>query len=60
VLDSAADLDKPGVRALMLHALERSKKPLDGAAPGRMIIQSISAKQRTRRPTGGRAAATRR
>ena len=50
VLESAADLDKPAVKALMNRALERSPKPLDRANRGRIIIKSISAKQRPRRP----------
>lgn len=50
VLKSAEDLDKPAIRALMEHALERAAKPLDGAANGRIVIKSISAKQRPRRP----------
>ena len=50
VLDSAADLDKPAVKALMDRALERSANPLDGANRGRIIIKSISARQRPRRP----------
>jgi len=36
---------------LMKRALERSAKPLDSANRGRIIIKSISAKQRPRRPT---------
>ena len=50
VLESAADLDKPAVKALMNRALERSVKPLDSANPGQIIIKSISARQRPRRP----------
>lgn len=50
VLESAADLDKSAVKALMKRALERSAKPLDSANRGRIIIKSISAKQRPRRP----------
>ncbi len=50
VLESAADLDKPAVKALMNRALERSAKPLDSANRGRIVIKSISAKQRPRRP----------
>jgi hypothetical protein len=50
VLESAADLDKPAVKALMNRALERSAKPLDSANPGQIIIKSISARQRPRRP----------
>lgn len=50
VLKDAADLDKPAIKALMKHALERSAKPLDKTSPGRIVIKSISAKQRPRRP----------
>src|SRR5262245_8880456 len=50
VLESAADLDKPAVKALMKRALECCDKPISGAAAGRIIIKSISAKQRPRRP----------
>src|SRR5215471_19003479 len=50
VLESAADLDKPAVKALMNRALERSAKPLDSANPGQILIKSISARQRPRRP----------
>ena len=51
VLESAADLDKPAVKALMKRALECCDKPMNGNAPGRIIIKSISAKQRPRRPS---------
>jgi hypothetical protein len=50
VLESAADIDKSAVRTLMKRAIERCDKPISGAAPGRIIIKSISAKQRPRRP----------
>ena len=50
VLKDAKDLDKPTVRALMKHALEHAAKPLDGASPRRIIIKSISARRRPRRP----------
>lgn len=50
ILESAADLDKPAVKALMDRALERSVNPLDSTNRGRIIIKSISAKQRPRRP----------
>ena len=49
-LESAADLEKPAVRKLMEQALKRAAKPLDGTATSRLIIKSISAKQRQRRP----------
>ena len=48
VLSAATDLDKPEVEALITAALERS--PIDATARGRMIIKSISEKQRARRP----------
>src|SRR5262244_2355288 len=44
VLKDASDLDKPAVKSLMAQALERSRKTLDRAAQGRIIIKSISAK----------------
>jgi len=50
VLKSADDLDRPAVRALMAAEIERSAVPLDASAPGRIVIKSISAKQRPRRP----------
>jgi hypothetical protein len=54
VLESAATLEKPAVRALIAHALERAAKPLDGTRRGRIVIRSISAKQRPRRPAARR------
>jgi len=50
VLEDAATLDRPAVKALMKHALALAPKPLDKKARGRLIIKSISAKQRPRRP----------
>ena len=52
VLKEAADIDSPAVRALIARAVARSPKPFDTAAPGRMVVKSISAKQRPRRPAG--------
>jgi hypothetical protein len=49
-LESAAVLDRPAVKALMSHALKRAAVPFDPAASGRLIIKSVSAKQRPRRP----------
>ena len=49
-LGSAADVDRPEVRELVDLAVARSPHPFDASKPGRMIIQSISAKQRPRRP----------
>lgn len=45
-LESAADLDKPAVRALIKAALQARPIPASG---GRLVIRSISAKQRARR-----------
>jgi hypothetical protein len=50
VLDDAAVLERPAVRALMAHALERGK-PILPTRPKEIVIKSISAKQRPRRPT---------
>jgi len=49
-LQSAADLDDPYVSALIDQALTMAKVPLDGTAQGRVVIKSVSAKQRARRP----------
>ena len=49
-LESARDLDKPAVRALVNVALARAMVPIDTSGRGRLIIRSISAKQRPRRP----------
>lgn len=51
-LGSAADVDRPEVRELVALAVAGSKTPFDPARPGRMVIRSISAKQRPRRPGG--------
>ena len=50
VLDNPETLDTPAVQALMAQALARAAKPLDAAAPSRIVIKSIAAKQRPRRP----------
>jgi len=49
-LESASTLDRPSVRALMTHACKRARVPFDSKAHGRLIIKSVSAKQRPRRP----------
>lgn len=49
-LGSAADVDRPEVRELIALAVARSQTPFDPARPGYMVIKSISAKQRPRRP----------
>jgi len=47
VVESADDLDKAPVRALMKAALKL--RPIDPAGEGRLVIRSISKKQRPRR-----------
>ena len=49
-LEAAGDLDKPAVRALMESALESAARPPKSARPGGIVIKSVSAKQRPRRP----------
>ncbi len=50
VLANVADLDQPAVKALFAEALAQAKTPLSLVGKGELIIQSISAKQRPRRP----------
>jgi hypothetical protein len=49
VLTTASRLDAPGVKALIAQALERSGITMSGGAT-RIIIKSISPRQRPRRP----------
>ena len=51
-LDNGAMIDDPGVQGLIAQALELVDKPIDSGQPRRLIIKSISAKQRPRRPAG--------
>ena len=46
----AATLEEPAVRELIAQAMERAKVPIDAKARRRMVIKSVSAKQRPRRP----------
>jgi hypothetical protein len=50
VLEQADDLDKPAFQELIARALESARTPLDGTGPGRIVIKSVSARQRPRRP----------
>ena len=50
VLPNASKLDEPVIQELIEEALSRAKVPLDSATTHRIIIKSISAKQRPRRP----------
>jgi hypothetical protein len=50
-LESAGTLVRPEVEALLAAALKQSKAPLPASGRGRLIIRSVSAKQRPRRKT---------
>jgi hypothetical protein len=50
MLKDIALFDKPGIQALIAEALSRATPPIDQNKPGKLIIKSISAKQRPRRP----------
>jgi hypothetical protein len=52
VLETPALLESPGVQDLMAQALELAATPMDPAQPRRLIIKSISPRQRPRRPAG--------
>jgi hypothetical protein len=49
-LASARDLDKPAIKALIKEAIGRSDVPFSKAGRSKLIIKSISPKQRPRRP----------
>lgn len=51
-LYSADALDDPRIEALVAGALAKADLPVDPSAPGEIVIKSISAKQRPRRPVG--------
>ncbi len=50
VLPEPSALDEPAIQALIGEALSRAKVPLNSNTTHRVIIKSISAKQRPRRP----------
>jgi hypothetical protein len=52
-LESADTLGRLEVEALMAAALKQSKTPLPASGRGRLIIRSVSAKQRPRRKVRG-------
>ncbi len=56
VLDDASDLDRPRVRELFGEALFRARTPMPSGAKGRIVIKSVSPKQRARRPPATRPA----
>jgi hypothetical protein len=51
VIEEADDLDRPEIEDLIARALQRARVPLEETGEGRIVIKSISAKQRPRRPT---------
>jgi hypothetical protein len=50
VLKQPQDLDLPAVRALMTQATQGAARRIDPSSPNRIVIKSVSAKQRPRRP----------
>jgi hypothetical protein len=50
VVREPAVLDRPGVRRLIAEALRVAARPVDGKARRRIVIKSVSARQRPRRP----------
>ena len=51
-LESVEVLNRPGVRALIAAAIAGAKTPLQPKGRGKLIIRSVSAKQRPRRRAG--------
>lgn len=51
VLASAGDLDLPAIKELMATARMNAKKDIEPKCGGRMVLKSIAAKQRPRRPS---------
>lgn len=50
VLKDAGTLDEPAIEALMAQALKTAVVPIDAGAQGRLVIKSVSEKQRPRLP----------
>lgn len=50
-LHCAEALDDPRIDALIAQALANAERPIDPSEPHRLVIKSVSAKQRPRRPT---------
>lgn len=49
-LHGASAIDDPDIEALIADALAKAIVPIDPKAPGGIVIKSVSAKQRPRRP----------
>ncbi len=54
-LSDAGDLDKPTISNLMGHAERLAGDPFPKRAPRKLVIKSISTKQRSRRPPPAKA-----
>jgi len=52
VLKEMSLFDEPAVEALIAQALARASPPIDPAGEGRLVIKSVSARQRPRRLEG--------
>jgi hypothetical protein len=52
VLESAKDLDRPAIKALLAQAIDLAEPPLDPKGRGVLVIKSVVPKQRPRRPRG--------
>ena len=52
-LESAATLDRPEIDALLTAAIEEGDTPLPRSGRGRIVIKSVSPKQRVRRASSG-------
>jgi hypothetical protein len=50
VLKDSETFEAPDVQTLISRALEAARTPLDHTVPSRIVIKSVSAKQRPRRP----------
>jgi hypothetical protein len=50
VLNRPEMLDDPDIRALMAQAMAKADPPIDASRSNRLIIQSVSGKQKPRRP----------
>ena len=50
LMPDASVIDRPAVRALIAQAIAGSDVPFTRAQPRRLVIKSVSAKQRPRRP----------
>jgi hypothetical protein len=53
-LEDEATLDRPDVKAMMTTAMEMAKVPFDKDMKYKLVIKSLSAKQRSRRPASSK------